>query len=312
MKALLIFLAAFSTCFSNEEWPQRPMLFGFAVEGYPITAKQLNELQVETGVTPQIIVFYLQWSQTLTENSLTSSLKDIALTGAIPCLTWEPMTLNAGNEQMIPYKEILEGRYDAYIDQVADQFKNSRVSCIMRFAHEMNISRYHWGTDAQNYGEQSPEIYRKMYQYVFNRFKQKQVQNVYWAFCPNVDAVPDAPWNKPANYYPGDDYVSLFGMDGYNWAIDADIAKKRGISWTSPWKSFETIFGPLYAQLKEISKSKPIIVFETASAERPGHPSKKEWLEEAKKIAQKWDLQGIVWFHANKEEDWKLKSVIVN
>ena len=53
---------------------------------------------------------------------------------------------------------------------------------IIRFAHEMNLNEYHWGTLEAEYGQKSPEIYIKMFRYVVQFFKDEKVDNVLWAF----------------------------------------------------------------------------------------------------------------------------------
>ena len=63
------------------------------------------------------------------------------------------------------------------------------------------------------------------------------------------------------NYYPGDRFVDLVGMDGYNWGTAR--------SW-SRWQSFEAIFGPLYA---DYAGRKPIMICEIGSAEVGGDKS---------------------------------------
>lgn len=284
------------------------LAWGFSLDGFPITEKKLADLEKETKIEADVIQFYLQWPRPSEHfEPLTPSLNAIANHGAVPCITWEPMTLLNGKEETISYKDILEGIYDEYFNQIATEVQKWNQPLIIRLAHEMNLQRYHWGTSQNEFGEKSPEIYIQMFQYIVIFFRERNVKNILWAFCPNADSVPDKPWNKPAAYYPGDSYVDILGMDGYNWMMTPEIAKARGENWTKPWLSFEQIFTNVYKELKAIAPNKPLFVFETASVSREGQ-MKSEWIQAAIETAKKWKLAGIIWFQANKEEDWRIQQ----
>ncbi len=261
-----------------------PIFWGFGLEGYPILEPRIQELIQQTTLQPQLISFYLQWPKLPQDKqeSPTLTLESIWKYGAVPCMTWEPTN--------IPAEQILNGNYDIYITNMAQTIKSFAKPMMMRFAHEMNLKAYHWGTDKEHYDSHSPETYVKLFKYVVELFKKNQVINALWAFCPNVDSVPPDKWNLVLSYYPGDDYVDLLGMDGYNWG--------------TPSRSFETIFTPIYNQLKKMSSEKPIIVFETATV--GSSKEKIQWINEAIATSQKWKLQGIIWFQVNKEKDWRL------
>lgn len=296
------------SCQPKQEWSYPSFFWGFAVEGFPIN-QQLLELQSKSQVIPEMIVFYLQWPEPLNRyESILTSLESIWNIGAVPCLTWEPMTISYQTEKMIPYEEILSGQYDHYLSSMAAEVKLWQKPLIIRFAQEMNIERYHWGTDKDNFGIYSPEIYIKMFQYVVNLFTKQKVNNALWAFCPNVESIPNEAWNSVNKYYPGDHYVDILGMDGYNWNINEDLASSRQLSWTMPWRSFEQIFQPLYQELKKINPHKPIIVFETASVNRVSDQKKSLWIQNAIQVAKKWRIKGIVWFQVKKEEDWRMNQ----
>lgn len=275
--------------------------WGYAVEGYPITAEKIEELKNDTGLFPGLLAFYLQWP--LSPNSFEISVRsfeEIWKAGSVPCLTWEPMYYREGKEVMIPYEEILNGSYDDYITAFATALKGWGKPCILRFAHEMNLDRYHWGTTLEEFGPDSPQIYIEIFQHVVGQFRKKGVKNVLWAFCPNAVSVPGSTaWNKPKNYYPGDQYVDLLGMDGYN-CISAEKDQE------CPLRSFEQIFAPLYQELKKIAPKKPILVFETASINR--EETRLPWIMDAIPVIKKWRLKGVIWFQANKEQDWRINS----
>lgn len=279
-----------------------PLFWGFSIEGFPIETKALAELEKETKTAAELLQFYLQWDASAATSStdLTNTLEAIWSYGAVPCMTWEPMHLEGKEKKAVLLIELLEGKYDAYIKNIAAVITRFGKPLIIRFGHEMNLNIYHWGSEETGYGAQSPDKYKKMVKYVAALFKKEGVKNCLWAFCPNVESIPNEPWNKPANYYPGDDFVDILGMDGYNWDIEKE-------NWKSPWSSFQKIFEPLYLELKKISPNKPIIVFETASVDRTGG-KKSGWIAEAIETCHLWGILGVIWFQATKEEDWRINQ----
>lgn len=291
-------LSLLSSCTDNNT-SSKKLFWGFAIEGFPVTPQKIEELEKETRVPAQMVLFYLQWSVSVEDaKGLTSSLETIWDSGAVPCLTWEPTIVENGVEKAIPYDDILNGHYDPYILFFAEEAKSWKKPFIIRLAHEMNLSRYHWGTDADKFGPESPEIYVKMFRYLVNFFKEKNVGNVIWAFCPNANSIPDEPWNVISKYYPGDKYVDILGMDGYNRNTKEN-----------PLQTFEEIFKKPFQELKKIAPDKPIFVFETATVDREGEKKlKSKWIKDALVTAKSWGLKGIVWFQVNKEEDWRINQ----
>jgi mannan endo-1,4-beta-mannosidase len=290
--------------------PLSPPFWGAALDGYPVTVEMLEEAERETGFPPRVVVFSLQWpTSPVAAGFPKESLDAIWTRGGLPVVTWEPMYYEGNRERMIPYERILNGSYDPYIKAFAAEARAWGRPFIMRFAHEMNIERYHWGTEKEAYGPLSPRIYKRMYQYLFSLFRKAGAGNVLWAFCPNAESVPNtsydpkASWNRACNYYPGDSYVDLLGMDGYNWGTTQTVEKN---GWKSRWQSFREIFSPIYQQLKDLSPGKPLFVFETASAGKGGE--KGAWTREAIETARQWGLQGLVWFQVKKEIDWRINS----
>ena len=283
-------------------------LWGFALDGLPVTADGLAGVQKQTGLKPEMAVFFLQWPRPGDKGFFPrASLEAISRSGAIPVLTWEPMYLDQnGREHAIPAEEILSGAWDWYLDHFADSAAGFGGRFIIRLAHEMNLARYHWGTAKEAYGPQSPGIYKKLFRHVVGRFRRRGAPNVLWAFCPNAESLPHptwhkADWNRAANYYPGQDVVDVLGMDGYNWGKSRTKAEH---GWDSRWLWFRQIFEPLRKELTALAPDKPLVVFETSTAAKGGDRSL--WASRAFATARAWRLAGLCWFQADKEVDWRL------
>lgn len=306
---LVLLLVLLLLSLLREQAAVKPVPFGVALDG-EATGPRLAELQETLEIPLGLVVIFIQWpEETSHDNFPAAQLAAIQAAGALPCLTWEPMVISNGEERAVSARQITDGTYDPYLRNFARRAAAFNQPLIMRFAHEMNLSRYHWGTTAEQYGPASPGLYRQMFRYVVNIFREEGADKVLFAFNPNAESVPSpqheagAQWNRPENYYPGDDVVDLLGMDGYNWG-ESRTMEEHG--WESSFQSFADIFTPLYQSLRRLAPDKPIYVFETASVNLGG--DKSAWVREAAATARSWGLAGLVWFDNDKEEDWRLLS----
>ena len=292
------------------EGPTARPFFGLALDGYPLDAAAVSRAERSAGAPAGMVVFYLQWPENPRDMAFPlATLQAIDALGAAACLTWEPMAIVDGRERAVPAGEITGGRWDAALDAFAVRAREWGRPLVLRFAHEPNLSRYHWGTDAHGYGPDSPALYRAMFRHVAGRFERAGARNVLFAFCPNAESVPalswdpTAGWNTASAYWPGADAVDVLGMDGYNWGT---TQTKDEHGWDSSWRDFEDVFGPLHRELRQLAPALPMAVFETASAARGG--DKGRWVRRALATVRDWSLAGLVWFEADKEVDWRLLS----
>jgi len=276
---------------------------GIAVHGTP-TPEQITEWTDTLGMTPKIILFFTPWPSV--ENQLTASIPSDALSAIhsqniIPCLSWEPHTLIGDQEYPILADSILSGQYDPYIQRLASAIRNLNQPVWIRFAHEMNLERYHWGVAKEQYNSSAPEKYRLMFRYVVEKFKEYGTENIEWVFCPNAESLPVADWNTIESYWPGTEFVDILGVDGYNWGTSQTVEKN---GWQSDWRSFQSIFEPVVLSMRTRAPGKPLFVMETACVHQGGDRTR--WIEQMIEQATLWGIDGICWFQADKENAWAL------
>jgi len=302
LAALVLLLSLLVRAAPADDAP--PPWFGVALDGHPLTGERLEAVAEEIGVRPDMVVFFLQWPGDPAAGFFPGRTLDaIRESGAVPCLTWEPMVLEDGEEKAVPWERILGGDYDPYLVSFAEQARAWGRPFVIRPAHEMNLERYHWGTTREAYGPRSPAIYRRLFRHIVTVFDQAGAANVLWAFCPNAESVPGASWNRASAYYPGDAYVDLLGMDGYNWGRTQTLEKH---GWDSRWRSFREIFAPLHCELRRLAPRKPLFVFETAAVCRGG--DRTAWIRGVAEALRAWRIQGVAWFQAHKEQDWRITA----
>jgi beta-mannanase len=163
---------------------------------------------------------------------------------------------------------------------------------MIRFAHEMNGDWYPWAEGVN--GNQSGD-YVAAWQHVHDVVAATGATNVQWVWSPNVPY-----WGSTdlAGLYPGAAYVDVVALDGYNWGTSQ--------SWSS-WVAPQDLFGPGIAQLRTLAPGKPILIAETAASELGG--SKAAWNADlVSYLAAQPDVMGFVWFHLQKEADWRINS----
>lgn len=302
----------------DEIFAGKPTLEGVALPGYPLERSQLSTVQNNQGSLGELVQFYLQWPARAKDGFFPwETVKLIDEFGSTPVITWEPLyyaTPTSTSSQSVLYEEILSGLYDDYIIDFAKATARYNKPIMIRFAHEMNINGFHWGTTRQEFGPQSALIYKKMFRHVVSLFRAVGTTNVLWVFCPNNESVPvpnqstnSNMWNVLSNYYPGDEYVDVLGLDGFNWGTSQKVSEGEG--WNSSWRTFPELFSEPINELKALSPTKPILIFETGTVEEGG--SHDDWLAQALTSAQQMGVKGIVWFLADKENNWRLPSQFI-
>lgn len=191
---------------------------------------------------------------------------------------------------------IIAGDHDAYIRRWASEAKAWGYPIMLRFNWEMNGAWFPW-SETRNGNSRGQFV--QAWRHVHGIFRSVGATNVKWVWCPNVvDGMNTIPLS---NWYPGDAYVDVLCMDGYNWGTNP---AKNGT-----WKTFSQVFTLTYSELTRLS-SLPIIIGETASSEYGG--SKAAWITDALKVAlpQKFPrVIGILWFNWNNAKmDWVIET----
>jgi mannan endo-1,4-beta-mannosidase len=85
-------------------------------------------------------------------------------------------------------------------------FKELKFPLIFRPFHEMNGEWFWWGCD-----NCTPDEYKQLYRLTVDYLRQKGVDNLLYAWSPDKQALFE--------YYPGDDYVDVLGLDIYEPGI---------------------------------------------------------------------------------------------
>ena len=262
------------------------MKFGVVVSDYSNENGVLSDLEGLVGRDMDIVSVFYSFgggNDFVDENKL-QFIKDSNKT---LMMSWEPWKPDELNEQVLDYlAEIPTGNLDSYINQFAGQVKVYEGDVVMRFAHEMNGNWYPWGN--------RPEEYKNAYIYLYERFSELQVDNVTWLWGVNTESVPYQETAYISQFYPGDEYVDIIGIDGFNFGNEQ-------------WRSFDGIFNKSYSYVTN-NYEKPVWIAEVASSELGGN--KAEWVNEMfGDLSSKYEkVDALIWFNLLKEKDWRMES----
>ena len=189
---------------------------------------------------------------------------------------------------------ILSGRWDGYFRHFAKDARASRDIIYYRFGYEMNGGWQAWG--------EQPEKFTKAWRRAWKIFREEKADNVRWVFSANVIWGDRTVKKDLLPYYPGDKYVDVVGLDGYNFGDNQSRYHR--------WMSYADVFRVSLDALKTHFPDKPLWITEIGCAEGPG---KAEWIQDFfAHFNADPDIRVFVWFNEDKqyagEPNWRFDS----
>ena len=233
-----------------------------------------------------------------------ASANFIANHNSILHITWEPRFCPTPGKYVLD--NIIEGRWDSYINNYATAIKNYNHTVIVRLMHEMDIGQpwggpNNGGSQLTGFGdpnkEDGPERLIAAWRHVVDIFRSKNITNVEFDWAPWGGTSTWGGTMDYAKYYPGDSYVDWLGVSDFNYGTNAGT-----------WKSFDDMFFYSYASIHSLSPSKPMMISEFAAGEIGGNKS--AWIQDAfTKIKEKYpSYKAFNWFNIYKESNFLVDS----
>ncbi len=181
-------------------------------------------------------------------------------------------------------QSIIDGDWDDNLKQWAwDSLENqddegNPIPLLVTFTIEMNGFWFPWsgiyngGAVTTEYGDPNladgPERYRDAYRHIIDLFREEGADHITWFFSPDVvypttKWIPwmASEWNKPQNYYPGDDYIDWIGFTMYGGRMVID----KGSPIPNDIEYFSTEISKKYHMIQAISENKPYALLETST-----------------------------------------------
>lgn len=190
----------------------------------------LAKIETATGQWPAVIgLDYCGWDNGQAA-IYTAPVNELAKAywrdGGLVTISWHapnPANPKGGglNDKGVELAELLKpgathDRWMKSLDQIAaglEELQAAGIVVIWRPLHEMNGGWFWWGAKP---GADFVAVWRHMFDYFT---KTKNLHNLIWDFGPNHGQQP------ATNFYPGDAYVDLTGLDAYTDHIDPQHIK---------------------------------------------------------------------------------------
>lgn len=163
---------------------------------------------------------------------------------------------------------LYRGEYDEQIRAFARAAAEFGHPFLFRLNNEMNSDWTSW-SGVVNLCD--PEIYKWCWRHIYDIFAEEGATNAVWIFNPNDVDYPLCCWNTYLAYWPGDEYVQLIGLTGYN--TGDYYASEMG----ERWRSFTEIYDALEDEYGRWFGDYPWIITEFASSSIGG--DKAAWID---------------------------------
>jgi len=225
-----------------------------------------------------VIQTYVDWcNNSWWMNYIGSELANVFTNHTSILLTWQPFACDHSSTPTNIDVLIAEGQLDPYIEawgQIVNNILTEDTSkfIYLRLAHEMNGNWYPWSANS----EQTPNDYINMWIHT-SQVMSKIISNssqVIWLWCPNNQDIGSY---KAEQYYPGNQYIDMVGVDGYN-----DGASQTWSKWSPPSEVYDNMMGRINTLT---SGSLPMTVPEFGTVAQTQHgnddiQAKNLWLEQ--------------------------------
>ncbi|HOT22282.1 MAG TPA: glycosyl hydrolase, partial [Sedimentibacter sp.] len=130
--------------------------------------------------------------------------------------------------------DILEGKYDDYLDNLAQSFNEYDYPVLFRLNNEMNGE---WVLYCSHKVGKDTDLFIDCWKYIYDKFEELGVDNLIWVWNPNEKSFPDFSYNNYLCYYPGNKYVDIVGLTSYNTGN-----YYRGESWRSFSEAYDHFY----------------------------------------------------------------------
>jgi Glycosyl hydrolase family 26 len=282
--ALVIAAAAVLVVVSRFAWPaddaatslpsDQASYLGVYESGPPRTYQPVADFVSATGTEPNLVGYYSGWQEPF-QASFAGTIRQ---QGATTIVQWDPTN--------VLISAIAAGDYDGYLRSFARSVHHFRYPVIIGFGHEMNAPWYSWG-----YGSVSPSTFVAAWRHVVTLFRAEGADNVYWLWTLQADEPGTGPI---ASWWPGAQYVTWVGIDGYYYR---------------PSDTFASVFGKTIAQVRMFT-GQPVLLSETAVGPQAGQARK---ISDLFSGMRHYGTLGLVWFDIAQDDgiyhqDWHIED----
>lgn len=174
-------------------------------DDYPSSWSGIQAFQ-SAGCPVKVATYYVQWG-----GGFPANLASLAWANGqvIPFVEMEPWYSTAEGDYPA-FTDIAAGKYDTYLQSMAQSVVAYGHPCYFTYAHEQNGSWYPWGNGAPQ--KVTPAQWIASWQHVVTVMNAVPgaASLITWVWAPN-----NADVGSVVPYWPGQQYVGLAAFDGY-------------------------------------------------------------------------------------------------
>lgn len=226
------------------------MDFGIFEPTYPIYAYRLEQLENMFNYEFPVVLLYNSFQLPFKTDYMNKAKSD----GKVVEYGMYTVDMVDGVEKDITL-EILEGKYDDYLNNLAENFNEYDYPVLFRLNNEMNGE---WVWYSSHKVGKDTDLFIDCWRYIYDKFKEQGVDNLIWVWNPNEKSFPNFAYNHYLNYYPGNEYVDVVGLTAYNTGN-----YYNGEIWRSFSQSYDHFY---YDYVKHFNHPMMITEFSGASA----------------------------------------------
>lgn len=269
-----------------------------------VTLEGIEAFENLAGKAPAIIASSSYWGE---QSFPEKNLALISRHRAIPMIYWSPWDKpydeNKGPDRF-SLKEILAGKWDAYIDRWADGAKAFGKPFFVSFCNEMNGDWFPWSGVFYGGEHGGNEVFKNAWRYVVDRVRARGANNILWVFHVNAFPAINDDWNVMQSYYPGSDYVDWLGLSVYGKQF-----RNEG-----DWAYFKDLIDWPYEEITALDPDKPVMLAEFGVGDYPKSGSKAEWVRDALAMTPTYPRikAAIFWHERWQNEDGTYSNLRIN
>ncbi len=262
-----------------------PMDWGIFLQDFYVSGftGELTAMEEKLDYTFPVILYYRHFP---THEFPTDVMQENYEAGRLVELTLQ-LTDNNNMDMFAksPLLEIYRGNMDDQLRAWARAAADFGHPFLFRLNNEMNSD---WTSYGGVVNLADPNIFTAVWQRIYRIFQEEDVDNCIWIFNPHDRQAPPSDWNNSLAYYPGNEYVQMIGVTGYNNGT-------YYTQWAEEWREFEDIYDQIWEEYQPHFASFPWIITEFASSGIGG--DKVEWIEEMfEHIDDYPNIRIAVWF----------------
>jgi hypothetical protein len=243
------------------------------------------------GIRPRFILFFRDLGSGYPREIAAEVLKR----GALPVISIEVEHWGGSREGRL--EAVARGDYDERFVRYAAEARASGQVALYRFGFEMNGDWFDWGG--------KPETFIRAWRRIHDIFTREGATNLLWVWAPNAISGPPHVDNGLEKYWPGDAYVDIIGLDGYNFGDDHD-------RWHT-WQSAEEVFGEALRKIRDSGVPHPVLITEFGCTDSGSPAERAAWIRDAHRtFASEPSVVGAIWFNFDKrregEPNWRIDA----